>query len=116
MSSYDNTDRNAYVALGMIFGVAAGIGAGMLLAPRSGQETRDKLRERALTAKDKAAHQLHQKRDMAMDKLHTTLDKSKDLVDKAADKTKDAVDKTSQRAKDAANEAQAETDRRRLAR
>jgi gas vesicle protein len=111
----DTTDRTAYVALGMIFGVAAGVGAGMLLAPRSGQETRGKIRERALSAKEKANQQLGEKREMAMDKLNKTLDKSKTLVDKASEKTKDAVDKTAARATDAANQAQAETARRRAA-
>jgi gas vesicle protein len=109
----DSTDRTAYVALGMIFGVAAGIGAGMLMAPRSGQETRNKMRDQALAAKEKASQQLEEKRLMAMDKVNKTLEKSKDLADKAADKTKDAVDKTSQRAKSAADQAQAETNARR---
>lgn len=99
MMTTDGTDRNAYVALGAIFGIAAGIGVGMLLAPRSGQETRKIIRERSMAAKDGAHRQLMRRRDMAMRSLSSSLDKSKGMIDKAADKTKDA-----------ASQAQAETD------
>ena len=107
----DTTDRTAYMALGMIFGVAAGVGAGILMAPRSGEETRGKIRVRAQTAKQKANEQLLHGRDTAIKTLNTTLDKSKQLTDKAADKAKEAVDKTAERAKDAASQAQAENHR-----
>jgi gas vesicle protein len=78
----DNTDRGAYVALGAMFGVLAGIGAGMLMAPRSGIETRNRIRERAVTAKQGAQQQLATGRDKAMDTLNKSLDKSKDMIDK----------------------------------
>lgn len=113
MSTYDNTDRTAYIALGMIFGAAAGIGAGMLMAPRSGQETRNQLRSRTQVAKDKARTAMHETRDSAMDSLNKALDKSKDLTDKAASKTKEVADKTAARAKDAADQAKEETNSRR---
>jgi gas vesicle protein len=113
MSTQDSADRTAYAILGMVLGVAAGIGVGMLLAPRSGEETRNRIRDRAMTAKQKAKYQMASKRDAAFSTLNKTLDKSKELVDKAADKTKDTVDTVSERTKDAADQAQAETNRRR---
>ncbi|HET6925114.1 MAG TPA: YtxH domain-containing protein [Candidatus Saccharimonadales bacterium] len=110
MSSYDNTERNALVAFGAIFGMAAGVGLGMLLAPRSGQETRRQISDKARTAQDKAKQQFASKRDMAAAKLSQSLDKTKDMANKMADKSKDVADKTTARAKDAAQQARSETD------
>jgi len=115
MPTYDRADRSAFVALGAIFGMAIGVGAGMLMAPRSGEETRRELRDRAMTARQKARTQLATTRDKAADKLSHTLDRSKDMIDKAAEKAKDTVDKTADRAKSAAAQAQAETAARRRA-
>ena len=111
MSTYDSTDRGAYVALGAIFGIAAGIGAGMLMAPRSGEETRRHLRAKAADAKSRAQSQLNTRRDQAVQKLSTTLDKSKDMVNQAADKTKEAADKAATRATTAADQAKAQAAR-----
>lgn len=107
MASHDSTDKTVYLALGMVFGVAAGIGAGMLLAPRSGQETRNRLRQKAITAKEKTTDQLKEKREVARQGLNKTLDKTKEFVDKTNDKVKENADKVSERAKDAADEAKA---------
>lgn len=104
MSTYDNTDRTAYIALGMMFGAAAGIGLGMIMAPRSGQETRNRLCSRAQIAKDKARVAMHETRDSAMDRLNKALDKSKDLADKATSSSKEIAD-------EAAEHAQVATDR-----
>jgi gas vesicle protein len=49
-----STDWILPSAVGLGLGVAAGIGIGMLLAPQSGTETREKLREGAENLKDKA--------------------------------------------------------------
>lgn len=108
MSTYDNTDRTAYITLGVIFGSAIGVVAGMLMAPRSGNDTREQIRQRALEAKSRAQEQVHTTRDTAVEKLSKTLDKSHQVVDKAAQKTKDMADKTADRAHDAANQAQDE--------
>lgn len=108
-----NSDKGAYVALGALFGVAAGIGAGMLLAPRSGVDTRNRIRTRAMSAKQSAQHRLATGRDKAMDTLNKSLEKSKDMIDKANDKTQDTMDKVSTRAKDAADQAQEETEKSR---
>lgn len=40
--------------IGVGIGIAAGIGIGLLYAPRSGVETRERLREKAEEAKDRA--------------------------------------------------------------
>jgi gas vesicle protein len=108
--SSDNADRTAYVTLGVLFGMAAGIGAGMLMAPRSGEETRRQIRDRARDAKQRSQAQLIAKRDATTHKLASTLDASKGLIDKASDKAHHAVDKTATRAHEAADRAQIETE------
>lgn len=112
MSHNDSTDRTAYIALGMIFGAALGVAAGVLTAPRSGMETRTQLKGRAMDAKSKAQGQLMTGRDKAAEKLSKTLEKSKGTVDTAADKAKSMADRTSARAKRAADQAKAEVDDR----
>ncbi len=113
MTTQDNTDRGAYVALGALFGAAAGVITGMLMAPQSGVETRRKLRRQAMTTTDQAKQQFSEKRDMAIQKLNSSLDRSKNLVNKVSDKTKEMADKTAKRASDAADIAQSETDEKR---
>jgi gas vesicle protein len=106
---YDNTDRNAYVALGALFGIAAGIGLGVLVAPRSGQETRQMMRERGMAAKQSASNQIAKRREMAMNAFSHSLDKSKAMVDKAAEKTKQATDAAAGQAENMADQAQTAT-------
>ena len=113
MTSQDNTDRGAYVALGALFGAAAGVITGLLMAPQSGVETRRKLRDQAANTTDQARQQFSEKRDMAVQKLNSSLDRSKNLVNKVSDKTKEMVDKTAKRANDAATIAQNETEEKR---
>lgn len=45
-----STMSTGKTALGILAGLAAGVAIGMLLAPRSGKETRDKLREKGKRA------------------------------------------------------------------
>ena len=72
------------MALGMLFGIAAGIGAGILLAPRSGAETRQKLKDQARDARERTKAQLAVQRSKASERLSRAMEKSKDMVDKAA--------------------------------
>lgn len=43
------------LAVGAIIGAAAGVVAGVLTAPKSGKETREDIKQKALEAKDKVA-------------------------------------------------------------
>ena len=90
MTTYDNMDRNANVALGLLFGTIIGMGVGMLVAPRSGKETRAHLRTRAIEAEQGMQRQLARRRDMAIRTLSKSLDKSKELVDKGSQRAQDA--------------------------
>jgi gas vesicle protein len=92
-----------------MFGILAGMCAGMLLAPKAGEEIREQLRTRALEAKVKTRAKLDEQREAGRDRLLTTLEKSKGLADKAADRVKDAADSAADRTKETADRASART-------
>lgn len=48
-------DRGSGFAIGLIVGAALGLAIGFLFAPRSGEETRRILKEKAETARERAA-------------------------------------------------------------
>jgi gas vesicle protein len=48
-------DRGSGFAIGLIVGAALGLAIGFLFAPRPGEETRQLLREKAETARERAA-------------------------------------------------------------
>lgn len=54
-------------AVGLGVGVAAGVGIGMLIAPRSGAETRDRLREGAENLRGRALEEAQHLKDRALD-------------------------------------------------
>jgi gas vesicle protein len=62
-----STDWILPTALGLGVGMAAGVGIGMLLAPRSGAETRERLREGAETLKGRALNEAEHLKDRARD-------------------------------------------------
>lgn len=94
------TDRSAYMALGMLFGLAVGI----LMAPRSGEETRARLREQAMAVSKKAGDKLSQKRQAAMQTVGDALEKSQDMIQNASGKAEDMAQKTANRTRTAAND------------
>lgn len=100
---YDTTDRNAHIALGALIGAASGVVAGILFAPQSGSETRDRIRGKAHQAKDKASEQISHVKDKAADKMRSASERT-------ADTTKSIADRTANRAKSAADRAQREAD------
>lgn len=112
MTQYDRTDRSAYITLGILFGAAVGMVAGILSAPKSGKETRTQLRMRTMAAKGRTKEQLSSQRDMMADKLNKTLDKSKQVADNLTDTAKDKVNKVADRAKRATEKAKADSDTR----
>jgi gas vesicle protein len=48
-------DRGSGFAIGLLVGAALGLAIGFLFAPQSGKETRQMLREKAETARERAA-------------------------------------------------------------
>jgi gas vesicle protein len=69
-------------SIGLGVGAAVGIGVGMLLAPRTGEETREKLRhganqlrEKARMAAHRARHEIAEKANGAVDQLDYEMDR-----------------------------------------
>jgi gas vesicle protein len=50
-----NNDKISGIGVGIIIGAALGLAVGLLYAPKSGKETRELIKEKALEAKEKAA-------------------------------------------------------------
>ena len=48
-------DRGSGFAIGLLVGAALGLAIGFLFAPRSGEETRQLLKEKAVAARERAA-------------------------------------------------------------
>lgn len=96
----ENNGSGASMALGMIFGAMAGVGAGILMAPRSGEDTRNQLRAQAMSKKEAARQKLMEKKDQTMDTVKETVDKSKDLIGKGSDNAHKMADDVSDKATD----------------
>lgn len=68
-------------ALGAVIGIAAGVIAGLLTAPKSGKETRADLKQKAAELKDKAA-----------DKAEHVIDKVEDYKERGEQVASDVVE------------------------
>jgi gas vesicle protein len=86
-------------ALGLFVGATLGALAALLFAPKSGNETRQQLKDLADQQKDKLKNQWEETKlkaaiavDDAKEKLNTVADQAKEAVDVYADKAKGSVD------------------------
>lgn len=73
------------MSAGMAFlaGISAGALAALLLAPRSGHETRHQLKEAAMNARRKAQQTMQEQAHKAEDMVDNTLDTAKGLAEKS---------------------------------
>lgn len=99
MTTAEKTGNGSSMALGMIFGAMAGIGAGILMAPRSGAETRKQLKARAAQRKEAAMQKVKEKHNAAMDTVKNSIDKSKDAIGKLSDKAAGTAENMAEEAK-----------------
>ena len=76
------------VALGFIFGLAAGAVAGLLLAPSSGEETRKKIAEKATDLKEDLSSQLTSTFGKISEQVNATLGLNKNTAMSDADARK----------------------------
>lgn len=105
------------VGFGLVLGAAVGVAAGMLLAPKSGKETRDDIVAKATEAQEKTQELMEQtrdrveqiydqgrdmvaeKRDWAVDALHSGKEALLGLRDEAQQDTKELAKSAHSRAK-----------------
>jgi gas vesicle protein len=84
---YPNQSNTASTMLGVIFGAAAGMAVGMLVAPRSGRETRDQLKRQAQDMRRTAM----EKSEQAKRKAREMKDTAQTKVTEVSSRTKAAV-------------------------
>lgn len=103
MSSKNNYEEsegsNSGFALGLLVGATMGALAAILFAPKSGDETRQQLKDLANQQKDKLRNQWEDTKinaavavDQAKEKLSAATDQAKEAVDAYAEKAKGTVD------------------------
>jgi|GEM_PF-218459 len=94
-----------------LWGALIGAGAALLLAPRSGEETQEEIRERVRRLRDAAEDRVNEVRDTVSGTVSRTryriqdqIDAVRDTVDSKTDRAKHAVDAGRRAAKDARSE------------
>ena len=81
------SDKKGNAGAALLTGFAAGAAAGLLFAPKSGKESREKIKDQALKLQDKGVNMKKDLKDKAtegIDKMRETRHKAMDKVDETA--------------------------------
>jgi gas vesicle protein len=94
-----------------LWGALLGAGAALLLAPRSGEETQDQIRDRVQRIRTAAEDRVNEVRDSVTDSVSRTRDRIQDQIDTVrdtvesrADRARSALDTGRRAARDARSE------------
>lgn len=93
------------ILLSFIVGAAAGVAAGMLLAPYSGKESRKKIVDTAGTLGNDLSGQFNTSLDKLNELKNSVISSINDLTGKASDKINKATEYGTSKAKEAADRA-----------
>ncbi|NPA94627.1 MAG: YtxH domain-containing protein [Thermodesulfobacteria bacterium] len=88
------------VALAFLLGSAVGAGLALLLAPKSGTETRELLKDQASVAKDEAlkvADEVKEKATELIEKSKEVVESKKAVIESALEAGKEAMEKEKER-------------------
>jgi gas vesicle protein len=101
-------DRPRGFVSGVLLGGVVGVAAGLLLAPAAGQVTRQKLRERAKSARDQAMEAAEGARDQALQAAEDVRAKAEDIQNtgrELLEENKRRIVRTAEAVKQSAQEA-----------
>jgi len=98
-------NNNQSVLLSFIVGAAAGVAAGMLLAPYSGKESRKKIVDSAGSLGNDLSGQFNSSLDKLNELKNSVISSINDLTSKVTDKANKATDYGASKAKEAADRA-----------
>lgn len=84
--------NNSGLLVGAILGTAAGLVAGILLAPDEGKETRKKIKRKANDFKDKATDGYHKASDAVKENYHHLADKAKSYYENYKNKAQNIAE------------------------
>lgn len=84
------------IAFGAVFGAIAGFVGGVLMAPKSGKETRKDIKNAAVTTKDSVLETASKTKDTAEKKAQDAKAWGEDIVSDVADKTYELKGRTEQ--------------------
>ena len=93
-----------------LLGALIGAGAAMLLAPRSGPETRRRLRDQADTLRTDARGRLVEGRMRATELIRSTQERAQDLMDRGQQQVPEVMSRGRQAIDEAAERAQRRVD------
>jgi gas vesicle protein len=83
-------------ALAFIAGIGAGVAAGILMAPRGGEETRQRLKNKALETRTKVIDHAEKHREKLLQGVQNATKKAEDTLEKGKEATEQAQDKIRQ--------------------
>jgi gas vesicle protein len=86
--STTHPNKTAYITLGVMLGAAAGVMAGMLAAPRSGADTRSRIRTKAMDAKNVAAEKMSKSLERTKHAAGSVADRASSRAKRASDKAR----------------------------
>lgn len=68
------THKSPNMAMGFLVGLGIGATAGILLAPRKGEETRRQIQQKAVQARDRVKQQISKRKDEITDQINEGID------------------------------------------
>jgi len=96
MGQEESSCKNGSVLLAFLLGGVVGAGVALLMAPKSGQETREQIKKLADEAKEKTGayiEDMKSKATTAVEKGKELLEKEKTVISAAIDAGKEAYEK-----------------------